>query len=151
MIDATPRQDVRPGRAADAAACAAILNAWIDGRDWMPRVHTPEAVVDFYADVVFRSWKVIVAGDPVRGFLALDPASATVTALYVATPGQGIGRRLLDGAKAGRDALELRTFLENCGARRFYAREGFREIGRTPGDNEEGLPDVLLRWERAGG
>lgn len=133
----------------DAPACAAILNAWIDDRDWMPRVHTPEEVEAFYADFVFVHRMVWVVGAPVAGFVAMDEAEDMVTALYVAVPGQGIGKALLDHAKAGRRGLELWTFLANEDARRFYAREGFREVHQTPGHNEERLPDVLLKWEAA--
>ena len=140
---------IRRGVPADAPACAAILNAWIDDRDWMPRVHTPEEVEAFYADFVFVERVVWIAGEPVLGFMAMDEANDMVTALYVATPGRGIGKALLDHAKDGREALELWTFVANDGARRFYAREGFREMRCTPGDNEEGLPDILLRWEAA--
>ena len=140
---------VRRAVAADAAACAAIVNDWVDATPWMPRVHTREAVAAFYQDIVFGRRDVRVAGEPVDGFLALDEEAALVTALYVATPGRGIGRALLDAARAGRDRLELWTFVANAGARRYYAREGFREVRRTPGENEEGLPDILLRWERA--
>lgn len=143
--------DLRPGRPEDAAACAAILNDWIDDREWMPRKHSHEEVAAFYSDFVFVKRKVWVAGDPVQGFMAMDDAADTVTALYVATPGRGIGRALLDHAKAGRQVLELWTFVANEGARRFYAREGFREVRQTPGDNEEGLPDILLRWEAGDG
>jgi putative acetyltransferase len=50
----------------------------------------------------------------------------------------------------GRDRLSLWTFQANEGARRFYAREGFAEVRMTEGDNEEGLPDVLLEWVRDG-
>lgn len=139
-------RDARPG---DAAGCAAILNAWIDAREWMPRVHSPEAVTRFYKEFVFRERKVRVAGDPVRAFLAFDAARGMVTALHVAEPGRGIGKVLLDHAKEGRDRLELWTFVANTVARRFYVREGFSEVRRTPGDNEEGLPDVLLRRSRA--
>ena len=139
---------LRPGKPDDAVACAAILNDWIDDRPWMPRIHTHAAVEAFYRDFVFQKRQVWVAGDPVAGFMALDPEQDMVTALYVAKPGQGIGRALLDHAKRGRDALELWTFVANEGARRFYAREGFSEVRRTDGDNEESLPDVLLRWER---
>ncbi len=139
---------LRRGTPADAPACAAILNSWIDDRDWMPRVHSPAEVEAFYQDFVFVRREVWVTGDPVEGFMALDPEANMVTALYVSRPGQGIGRRLLDHAKADRAVLELWTFVANEGARRFYAREGFSEVRQTPGDNEEGLPDVLLRWER---
>ena len=133
----------------DAAACAAILNDWIDSRDWMPRVHTSEEVAAFYRDFVFKKREVWVVGDPPEGYMSFDPEASEVMALYVRTPGQGVGKALLDHAKDGRAALELWTFVANEGARRFYAREGFDEIKETEGDNEEGLPDVLLRWDRA--
>ncbi len=132
----------------DAVACAAILNDWIDDRDWMPRVHSREEVEAFYRDFVLQRREVWVAGDPVAGFIGLNRETDEVTTLYVAEPGRGVGKALLDHAKAGRQALELWTFVANEGARRFYAREGFVEIRETPGDNEEGLPDVLLRWDR---
>lgn len=139
---------IRRGKASDAPACAAILNDWIDDRDWMPRVHTRQDVVAFYQDFVFRKREVWVAGDPVTGFLGLDPERGEVTTLYVATPGCGIGKALLDHAKLGRASLTLWTFQTNDGARRFYAREGFREVAFTDGENEERLPDVQLRWDR---
>lgn len=138
---------IRPGRPEDADICADIFNAWVDAQDWMPRVHSKKGVRAFYRTVVFAEWHVWVAGDPISGFLAMDQSEEMVMALFVATPGQGIGKALLDHAKAGRDRLRLLTFVANTGARRFYAREGFVEVSRTPGDNEEGLPDVMLRWE----
>lgn len=139
---------IRRAAAEDAEACAAILNRWIDARAWMPRVHTKAEVVAFYRDFVFTRRDVWVAGNPVVGFLALDSDTDTVTALYVATPRRGLGKRFLDHAKEGRTSLDLWTFVANEAARRFYEREGFREVRRTDGDNEEGLPDVMLRWER---
>ena len=133
----------------EAQACADIVNDWIDGSDWMPRLHSRESVHRFYRDVVFQERRVWVTGDPVAGFLALDDAEGIVTALYTAKPGSGTGKGLLDHAKAGRDRLALWTFVANEAARRFYAREGFEELRRTAGDNEEGLADVLLGWERS--
>ncbi len=146
-LSASP--DIRRAVPEDAVACAAIINAWIDSRDWMPRVHTPDEVEAFYRDFVFQKREVWVSGEPVLGYMTLDPEAGEVKALYTATPGQGRGKALLDHAKVGREALELWTFVANDGARRFYAREGFEEIKETDGDNEEGLPDVLLRWDRA--
>ncbi|MEM6386468.1 MAG: GNAT family N-acetyltransferase [Pseudomonadota bacterium] len=138
--------EIRRAAPGDAVACAAILNDWIDSRPWMPRVHTRAEVEAFYRDVVFVERKVWVAGTPVEGFLAFDPAAAQVTALYVQRPGQGVGKRLLDHMKARCPTLELWTLEANVDARRFYAREGFAEIARSDGDNEEGLADVKLRW-----
>ena len=117
--------DIRPGEMADAAACAAILNDWIDTREWMPRVHTPEEVVEFYQQFVFVEREVWVAGDPVEGFLGLNRATGEVTTLYAKTPGQGIGKALLDHAKVGCHRLELWTFQANDGARRLYEAMGF--------------------------
>ena len=52
--------ELRPGRPEDAVACAAILNDWIDTREWMPRVHAPEDVVEFYQTVIFPKREVWV-------------------------------------------------------------------------------------------
>ncbi len=125
------------------------MNAWIDDRVWMPRVHTPQEVENFYRDVVVPYRDVWVIGDPVEAYMTLDSETGMVMALFSATPGLGLGKALLDHAKAGRHSLELWTFQANEGARRFYAREGFREVEETDGDNEEGLPDVRMRWEAA--
>jgi GNAT superfamily N-acetyltransferase len=131
----------------DAPACAAILNGWIDATAWIPRVHTHEGVDAYYRQVALRRHRAWVIGDPVQGFLTLEEATSMVMALYVSLPGHGLGKALLDGAKEGRSFLELRTFVANTGARAFYEREGFNQVGRSSGDNEENLPDILLRWE----
>lgn len=140
---------IRPATPADAPACAAILNAWIDETPWMPRVHSHENVERHYRDFVFKNRKVTVAGDdaPV-GYLAVDEEEGFITSFFLKADarGTGIGRRLLECAKAKADQLQLWTFVENRGARRFYEREGFTEIERSDGDNEESLPDILFRW-----
>ena len=132
----------------DAPACAAILNAWIDGTDWMPRVHPPEDVMRHYHETVFAKREVWVVGHPVRAYLSLDEENY-VTSLYSAEPGAGLGKRLIDHAKGLRDRLRLWTFVANTRARAFYQREGFVEVERSDGDNEEGLPDVRYEWRAA--
>lgn len=143
------RTRIVPADPSHAPACAAILNDWIDATDWMPRVHAPETAEPFIREVVFamrRAWVAEEGGEAV-GFLALD-IEGCITALYVASNarGRGVGRMLLDAAKAEERALTLHTFAPNESARRFYAREGFVEVGDSDGDDEEGVPDVLLRW-----
>ena len=135
----------------DASACATILNDWIDTTDWMPRVHDPEEVEDFLRDTVLRRRACWVAENSagICGFLALDISDRLVSLLYLAADerGRGTGKALLDRAKrACPRGLGLWTFVANSGARRFYEREGFREVARTDGDNDEGLPDILFRW-----
>lgn len=133
--------------------CATVLNEWIDETDWMPRLHTHEAVEGFYRDVVFKERNVWVANSKPEafGFAAIDREEPFISALYVNNEGRGkgLGSALLDKAKkvAGEN-LELWTFTANEPARKFYNKHGFLEIRRTEGDNEEGLPDILLRWER---
>lgn len=139
---------LRPAAPEDAPALARILGDWVRETGWMPVLHTREEDRGFVA-LLIEGTAVTVAdldGVPV-GFLARD--GAVVTALYLApgARGQGLGRALLDAAKAAAPCLELWVFEANAGARRFYAREGFRAVARTDGANEEGLPDIRLRWE----
>ena len=140
--------EIRRATPKDAPACAAILNAWIDATPWMPRCHTPADVERHYREFVFTKRRIWVAGDPVAGYLSLDPEAQEVTSLYAARTREGLGKALLDRAKEDQRTLSLWTFEANIGARRFYAREGFAEVARTAGDNEEGLPDIQFRWQR---
>jgi GNAT superfamily N-acetyltransferase len=138
----------------DAAACAAILNGWIDATEWVPRVHGPDDVARYYRDHVLATCEVTVAerSGAIAGFLALG-ADGFVSALYLAPEarGRGIGAALVAVAKARcPGGLTLWTFVANGPARRFYARQGFAEVRRTDGDNEERLPDVLLAWRGPG-
>jgi GNAT superfamily N-acetyltransferase len=140
---------LRPAGPEDAAGCAAVFNAWVDATEWMPRVHDADDVVRHYREHVFAHDAATVAerGGEVVGFLAL--ADGQVDQLYLAegARGQGVGAALVRAAKAASPGgLTLWTFVANEAARRFYAREGFVEVRRTEGENEEGLPDVLLAW-----
>jgi GNAT superfamily N-acetyltransferase len=141
---------LRAGRPEDAAACAAILNAWIDATPWMPRVHPPDDVERTYREHVLASRDVTVAerAGGVVGFMALGPRGF-VEGLYLAESarGQGIGSALVAAAKARHPAgLSLWTFAANLPAQRFYRAHGFAEARRTDGENEEGLPDILFTW-----
>ena len=148
---------IRPAQPTDAGAVAAILSQFIDTTDWMPRLYTRAEELSFAGIMVDRGWVLVAEpegkAEGIAGFMALN--AGFVHALYVAQDqrGHGVGRHLLDHAKSGAARLELNTFQANTGAQRFYARAGFREVGRGDGRgagsvNDEGLPDIRLIWER---
>lgn len=142
---------VRAAKLRDMSECVEIVNAWIDSTEWMPRVHPREEVAEFYRDTVFERFQVFVAENDnhLAGMVALSPDN-TVSALYVHQDdrGKGVGKALLDHAKREADGpVELWTFVANRDAQAFYEREGFKEVRRTDGDNEEKLPDILYRWQ----
>ena len=142
---------LRPAVPGDAAAMARIKNRWIDETAWMPRVHPAEDVERHYREMVIADRPVTVAecAGQVTGYLAVDPGERFITSLFIDADrrGTGIGKRLLDFAKDGYPSgLWLWTFVANTQAQRFYLREGFAEVRRSDGDNEEGLPDILYQW-----
>ncbi|MEM9010152.1 MAG: GNAT family N-acetyltransferase [Pseudomonadota bacterium] len=142
---------VRPAMSADAAPAAAILRAWIEETDWLPDIHPPDSAEPFIAAKIAQGGVLVAeAAGSVAGFLARE--GAEISCLYVAGRARdgGLGALLLDAAKAARPGgLWLWTFVANAGARRFYDRHGFRDIGGTSGENEEGLPDRRLHWPGA--
>lgn len=140
---------IGPARPEDAAAMGKVLSDWIDTTPWMPRLHSFEEDRRFCAGLIATQQVLVARGPGVEGFLSCD--GLCVTCLYLAqgARGRGLGARLMDAAKAGRDRLVVWTFAANPGAIRFYQREGFRIIATTEGDgNEEGMPDVQLEWQR---
>jgi GNAT superfamily N-acetyltransferase len=143
-IEAATSADMREG--------ADILNAWIDETPWMPRVHSHNDVRTHFSTVVLNERACFVAKskDSVCGMMALAKDQHLVTALYVGAKsrGMGIGSAFVEKAKSElQPFVELWTFQTNLLARHFYAKHGFVEVRRTNGDNEECLPDVLLRWD----
>ncbi|WP_432449517.1 GNAT family N-acetyltransferase [Aliiroseovarius marinus] len=140
-----------PAMPADAPAIANILSGWNAATPWMPRVHSRQSEKGFAALLVARGWTTVArSGGRVTGFLSRDEAE--IHALYVAphARGSGVGKALLDRAKATQMRLSLFTFARNEPAQRFYLREGFTEAYRTDGSgNDEGLPDIRYDWRRA--
>lgn len=143
---------IRDASPEDAAALGRILSDWIDATPWMPRLHTRDEDYRFVAGPISRASVLTldIGGRP-EGFLARD--GERIPAFYLAPErrGQGHGARLLDRAKRTSDRLRLWAFQSNKDAIRFYEREGFAESRRTDGENDEGMPDVELVWQRREG
>ncbi len=115
-----------------------------------PPVHREEDVRGCFERVVLPEQEVWVAdaNGGVVALLVLD--GEWIEQLYVDPEhcGSGIGSQLIALAKQERpDGLELRTSEANSGARRFYERHAFAMTGSTPGDNEDGVPDIRYEYQ----
>ena len=88
------------------------------------------------------------ADGPIAAFIAFSKEKVAQLYVHIDYQGRGIGKALLDVAKresSGR--LHLFTFARNTRARRFYERNGFREIGQGF-ESEWQLADVEYAWAR---
>ncbi len=140
---------LRAARSTDAGKLGQMITDAVAAKPWKPHLHTGAEDIAHAGTMIDRGWVTVAEGDEVLGFVARD--AAVIHALFIRQDarGKGIGTALIDDAKEKSDHLELWTFVENRGARRFYKREGFSEVERGDGStNEEGLPDVHFRWER---
>lgn len=133
----------------DLPACARIVCDWERETPYMPGTITEEKVLPMMQEV-WAAREIWVAGDPVEGYMSVDPAENKIGAIYLARRGMGTGRALMDLAKQGRDVLWLTVFVPNTRAQAFYAREGFEVAERLPPPGE-GEPEMLrMEWRRAG-
>jgi len=139
-------------RAEDAAPCAAILMSWVQENAWMPKLWTLPQTEAFVSGLIERGSVSVLRNEAgqVAGFLDLH--EGWINCLYLAPQarGQGQGKALIaHAARLHTSGLHLWCFAENQAAVRFYTDAGFREVARTEGDNDEGLPDI--QFYRPGG
>ena len=138
---------LRRATAADAPACAKIVRDWLGSIDWMPDPPAMEVIEQTMREgFPRREAYVAERNDTVLGYVSLDPDSDHIRGLYVAAPGDGVGKALVDRVKEGRDRLTLNTHLPNADAHRFYAREGFEKRGEETGG--DGIPEYRMEWTR---
>lgn len=116
---------------------------------FLQKLHSRDEDRAFLAQYVTSAQTTLARVDNcLAGFMVRTPGWIDQLYLDPDMRGRGIGRRLVDWAKTESNTLELWCFADNHAARAFYAAQGFAEIGGTDGDNEQGLPDILLRWRR---
>jgi GNAT superfamily N-acetyltransferase len=140
----------------DAQAVATVL---IESRraflPFAPSAHPEHDVRRWVRDNLQRTHKVAVWEEDRAGVGVLatteEPTVNWINQLYVLPgwTGRRIGTELLLYAHGTLPKpIQLYTFQENAGARRFYERNGYKAIEFTDGqDNEERCPDVLYRRE----
>jgi GNAT superfamily N-acetyltransferase len=137
----------------DAGGIAAVFSSSLRLLTFLPVLHTVEEDRRFIENVILKECEVIVAeGDAgIVSFLARHGEEIRLLYSHPDAIGSGAGSELLDAVKqSGAGALEPWCFQANEGARRFYEERGFRAVRFTDGrDNEEKVPDVRYRWERA--
>lgn len=135
---------VRHATRADVPAMAWIVAAWERGAEWNPD-NAPIQEITGAIEAAFDAREIWVVGDPVEGYISIDPSRDHIGGFYVSRPGQGMGKRLLDRAKAGRARLTLNTHKPNTDAHRFYAREGFVVTGEEAGSSG-GVRELVMEW-----
>jgi GNAT superfamily N-acetyltransferase len=145
---------IRAGQTDDAARIAHVIRtAKAEAMPWLAVPHSAAEDEQWIVDILLPQHTVRLAcdhRDPARVVAVLATSPGWLDQLYVA-PGEqskGIGSRLLRFAQhEARGPLALWTFQRNSRARTFYRKHGFVEVRRTAGDNEEGEPDILYRWQ----
>jgi GNAT superfamily N-acetyltransferase len=147
---------LRAAVAPDARAVADLVRtAKATAMPWLRVVHTSAEDLAWVQDVLLVEDEVVVAVTDGRlsGVLATRPGWVDQLHVLPERQGQGIGRLLLEHAKARScGVLELWAFQRNARARRFYERAGFTAVEQTGGAaNEEREPDVRYRWVRSPG
>lgn len=149
---------IRPFRAEDLDACAALLLAL---PLWRQYHVTPEAARALFlralggelrSQVAEESGRVV--GVVVYTLRGTFDHSGYVRAVGVAedVQGRGVGGRLMDAAEeeifqAGPNVFLLVTST-NTGAQRFYERRGYRRVGEIPDYVRPGITEVLYRKTR---
>lgn len=118
---------------------------------YLPELHTAQEDLEYFGKII-EDENVIVAqsGDKVVGFCSYN--NNWLNHLYVIPEhqGRGVGKALLDNAKAHNIELNLWVFQKNTNAIDFYQRNGFKLLLTTNGSgNEEGEPDAHYIWRQA--
>ena len=141
----------RSAEPSDAIACAQIIQDWWAETPWMTSLDDLEPMAESWRNLFATElgW-IAEKANSVCGFCVRTDDN--ITGLYVAQGARnsGVGKRLLDLAKADRAWITVWAYELNTQARRFYRREGLVEVSREMERYEDGvcLMDVEHRWTR---
>lgn len=141
---------IRPAKLFDASKIGAILSEFVEETDWLPKLHSKAQDIQHCATMIGNGWVTVFDENGVQGFIARRENE--ILSLYVAQEwrSSGVGSALIRVAQKEAQSLDLWTFQQNHPARKFYHAMGFKEAQLTYGaNNDEGLPDLQLHWERS--
>ena len=136
---------VRRAVEADVPAMAQIVCDWEAATEWMPSLYGPDEIAGFIREAMPER-EIWVAGESIEGYMSFDPSVSRVGGLYCKTTGAGVGKTLMDRAKAGRDFVWLTTHEYNERAQKFYKREGFEEVSRHEAEPPNTVREVRMEW-----
>lgn len=122
--------------AANLQAHSFVPAAYWQGNLPAVRQMLPQAEVYVFADD---------NGQHVQGFVGLDADYIAGIFVEAGARSQGIGKRLLDFLKSGRNRLTLRVYQQNERAVRFYQREKFQIVAAAV-EAETGAPEFQMQW-----
>ena len=139
---------IRRATPEDIPAMAGIASDWERSQDYLPEPPPLETLIGLF-EKGFPSRKMWVTGAPVDGYMSLKPEDGYLGALFLTRTGTGLGKQLMELAKAECDHLWLTVYIANTGAQAFYKREGF-EVTETVRGDRPGEPDLYrMDWRRA--
>ena len=127
------------------------VDMWRDSKEQaicQKEIHDFENHVYFLSHILPEQFQIDLAliDEEVVGMIAYNDSEISQLYIHIGYQGIGIGRTLLDKAKAQSSGkLTLYTFEVNEKAQRFYENHGFEIIGRGH-KNEENLPDIKYEW-----
>lgn len=138
---------IRPLQAPDLARAAEIwLNTNQKAHDFIPAEYWRDHFDQVKQMLPLAEVYLYEEQGEIQGFIGLS--GSYIAGIFVCGQAQsrGIGRKLLDYAKAGKNRLELRVYQKNARAIAFYRREQF-EIQAECLDCETGEKEYLMAWE----
>ncbi len=127
------------------------VKMWRDSKEQaigQKEIHDFENHVYFLNNILPERFQIELAliDEEVVGMIAYNDREINQLYIHLKYQGFGIGRTLLDNAKAQSSGkLILYTFEVNEKAQRFYETNGFEIISRGH-ENEENLPDIQYEW-----
>ncbi len=128
----------------DASACALIVDDWIEKTVEMPRLFDKHKLTKMIRNA-FPLREVWVIGQPINAYISYNPDLLQMSALYVISRGEGIGKILLDQVKSDRKYLRLWKHEFNNAPHKFYKREGFQLKNRKD-RGSDGIPELQFDW-----
>ena len=142
---------IKKASLSDASDIIEIFNNARSNMKYLPIVHTPSEISQFFTKLI-SDGNIYIAkkDDSIQGFMEIK--DGWLNHLYVTPIFQNtkIGTLLLSKAKEiSPQGLSLWVFEENKDAMRFYEREGFIMVEKREkktAKNEERLPDRKYNW-----